>query len=129
MSALQLKRGQNSSSLRPVSGDLYVVIGGIFAWDSAELTLGIYTQGLSTRRAILYLLLGRLSPCCPQPRICRPREPVFGADGALTVAALYRIAYRLVRRPFIAAATRCCLVCAADMGAGRVAEVYRCTRS
>jgi hypothetical protein len=77
---------------------------GVFSWDSAELTLGIYTQGIVHATGYpLYLLLGRAFTLLPLSADFAVRANLFSAVcGALTVALLYSINLRLFQRPFIA---------------------------
>lgn len=78
---------------------------GVFGWDSAELTLGIYTQGIVHATGYpLYLLLGRLFTLIPISPEFAVRANAFSAlCAAITVWLLYRVGLRLVPRQPLAA--------------------------
>lgn len=100
---------------------------GVFSWDSAELTLGIYTQGIVHATGYpLYLILGRLFTLLPLSADFAIRTNLFSAlCGALTVALLYMITVRLLRQPFIAACAALLYGLAGAIWAQAVvAEVY-----
>jgi len=100
---------------------------GVFSWDSAELTLGIYTQGIVHATGYpLYLILGRLFTLLPLGGDFAARANLFSAVcGALTVALLYAIHLRLFGRPLIALAAALLFGFARDNWAQAVvAEVY-----
>ncbi|MEO8607195.1 MAG: DUF2723 domain-containing protein [Chloroflexota bacterium] len=77
---------------------------GVFSWDSAELTLGIYSQGIVHSTGYpLYLILGRLFTLLPWSADFAIRANLFSAFcGALTLALLYSINLRLFKNPLIA---------------------------
>jgi hypothetical protein len=100
---------------------------GVFSWDSAELTLGIYSQGIVHATGYpLYLILGRLFTLLPLSADFAIRANLFSAFcGALTVALLYAINLRLFRNPFIAATSALLYGLAGAIWAQAVvAEVY-----
>jgi hypothetical protein len=100
---------------------------GVFSWDSAELTLGIYTQGIVHSTGYpLYLILGRLFTLLPLSADFAIRANLFSAFcGALTLALLYSINLRLFRNPLIAALSALLFGLAREIWAQAVvAEVY-----
>jgi hypothetical protein len=78
---------------------------GIFAWDSAELTLGIYTQGIVHSTGYpLYLMIGRLFTLLPLGEFAA-RANLFSAfNGAVSAGLLTMAAARLVKNPLWAGA-------------------------
>jgi hypothetical protein len=78
---------------------------GIFAWDSAELTLGIYTQGIVHSTGYpLYLMLGRVFTLLPLGGFAA-RANLFSAfNGAVSAGILTLAGARLVRNPLWAGA-------------------------
>jgi len=100
---------------------------GVFSWDSAELTLGIYTQGIVHATGYpLYLILGRLFTLLPLSDDFAVRANLFSAVcGALTVALLYLICLRLIQHPLLAAGSALLYGLARAIWAQAVvAEVY-----
>jgi hypothetical protein len=78
---------------------------GIFAWDSAELTLGIYTQGIVHSTGYpLYLMLGRVFTLLPLGEFAA-RANLFSAfNGAVSAGLLTLAMARLVKNPLWAGA-------------------------
>jgi transmembrane protein TMEM260 (protein O-mannosyltransferase) len=100
---------------------------GVFSWDSAELTLGIYSQGIVHATGYpLYLILGRLFTLLPLSADFAIRANLFSAFcGALTLALLYCINLRLFKNPLIAALSALLFGLARETWAQAVvAEVY-----
>ncbi|MBZ0286541.1 MAG: DUF2723 domain-containing protein [Anaerolineae bacterium] len=100
---------------------------GVFSWDSAELTLGIYTQGIVHATGYpLYLILGRLFTLLPLSADFAIRANLFSAFcGALTVALLYAVNLRLFKNPLIAMTSALLFGLAREIWAQAVvAEVY-----
>jgi transmembrane protein TMEM260 (protein O-mannosyltransferase) len=100
---------------------------GVFSWDSAELTLGIYSQGIVHATGYpLYLILGRLFTLLPLSADFAIRANLFSAFcGALTLVLLYCINLRLFKNPLIAALSALLFGLAREIWAQAVvAEVY-----
>jgi hypothetical protein len=100
---------------------------GVFSWDSAELTLGIYTQGIVHATGYpLYLISGRLFTLLPLSADFAIRANLFSAFcGALTLALLYSINLRLFKNVWIATASALLYGLARAIWAQAVvAEVY-----
>jgi hypothetical protein len=100
---------------------------GVFSWDSAELTLGIYTQGIVHATGYpLYLILGRLFTLLPLSADFAIRANLFSAFcGALTLALLYSITLRLFKNPLIAMLSALLFgLAGATWAQSVVAEVY-----
>jgi hypothetical protein len=82
------------------------LVPGVFAWDSAELTLGIYAQGIVHATGYpLYLIFGRLFTLLPLGLPFAVQVNLFSAVmGALTILVLYEICCQLLNGQHLIAA-------------------------
>lgn len=100
---------------------------GVFGWDSAELTLGIYAQGIVHATGYpLYLIVGRLFTLLPLSAEFAVRANLFSAlTGALTAGVLYRVCLRAANHRLAAAGSALAFAFAQEIWTQAVvAEVY-----